>query len=98
MACKAIAVMCLFAMTLSSCAGLWPSRIGGIVPDREASQIFTKGQCTADFQYHYSGSDLYPSALIGVRKDIRLEEDTLWKKIDMTPDIDTYLRHERESN
>ncbi len=84
--CVKIAAVCLFAMMLSACAGLWPSRIGRIVLDGDAALIFTKGQCSTDFQYYYSGSDLYPSALIGLRKDIRLEDDTLWKKIDMNPE------------
>jgi hypothetical protein len=78
--------ICFFAMILSSCAGLWPERIGRIVPDREAALIFEKKQCGDGYQYYYSGSDLYPSALMGLRKDIRLEDDTLWKRIDMTPE------------
>jgi hypothetical protein len=78
--------LCIFAVMLSSCAGLWPNRIGGIVLDREAALIFEKKQCGADYQYFYSGSELYPSALMGIRKDVRLEEDTLWKKVDMTPE------------
>lgn len=78
--------LCFFAVMLSSCAGLWPDRIGRIVLDREAAMIFEKKQCGAEYQYYYSGSDLYPSALMGIRKDIRLEDDTLWKKVDMTPE------------
>lgn len=80
-----IAIYC-FAMILGSCAGLWPERIGGIVPDRGAMLIFERKQCSADYQYYYSGSDLYPSALMGIRKDLKLEDDTLWKKVDMTPE------------
>lgn len=78
--------ICIIAMILSSCAGLWPNRIGRIIPDREAALIFEKKQCGADFHYFYSGSDLYPSALMGIRKDLKLEDDTLWKKVDMTPE------------
>lgn len=81
-----IIALCFFTVMLSSCAGLWPERIGRIVPDREAALIFEKKQCGGDYQYYYSGSDLYPSALMGVRKDIRLEDDTLWKKVAMTPE------------
>ena len=82
----AIPLICLMAIALSSCAGLWPSRGGRIVPDREATLLFEKKQCTADYQYYYSGAELYPHALIGIRKDVRLEDDTLWKKIAMTPE------------
>ncbi|MBA4397395.1 MAG: hypothetical protein C0394_08435 [Syntrophus sp. (in: bacteria)] len=78
--------LCFLAVILSSCAGLWPDRIGGIVPDREAALIFEKKQCGGGYQYFYSGSDLYPSALMGIRKGISLESGTLWKKIDMTPE------------
>ena len=78
--------LCFFAVMVSSCAGLWPDRIGGIVPDREAALIFEKKQCSGDYQYYYSGSELYPSALMGIQKGIRLEVGTLWKKIDMTPE------------
>jgi hypothetical protein len=73
-------------LMLSACAGLWPDRIGRIVPDPDAALIFEKNQCGADYQYYYSGSDVYAHAMIGLRKDIRLEEGTLWKKIDMTPE------------
>ena len=79
-------LICLLVMVLSSCAGLWPDRIGRIVLDREAALIFEKKQCGAEYQYYYSGAELYPSALMGIRKDIRLEDDTLWKKVDMTPE------------
>jgi len=85
--CVEIAAICLFVMTLSSCAGLWPSRIGGIIPDRDAGLIFTKMQCSAEFQYYYSGSEHYPSAIIGIRKDSKLEDDTLWKAVDMSPKL-----------
>jgi hypothetical protein len=79
-------LICFLVMMLSSCAGLWPNRVGRIVPDPEAALTFEKKQCGAEYQYYYSGSELYPSALMGIRKDIRLEDDTLWKKVDMTPE------------
>jgi len=82
----ATALICLIAMALCSCVGLWPDRIGRIVPDREAALIFEKKQCSADYHYYYSGSDLYPHALMGIRKDLHLEKDTQWKKIDMSPE------------
>jgi hypothetical protein len=82
----ATAAICFIAMTISSCAGLWPDRIGRIVLDPEAALIFEKKQCGGDYQYYYSGSDLYPSALMGIRKDLKLEDDTLWKKVAMTPE------------
>lgn len=81
-----IVALCFFTVLPSSCTGLWPERIGRIVPDRDAALIFEKKQCGGDFHYYYSGSELYPSALMGLRKDIKLEDDTLWKKISMTPD------------
>ena len=81
-----IIALCFFTVMLSSCAGLWPERIGRIVLDREAALIFEKKQCGAEYQHYYSGSELYPSALMGIWKDIRLEDDTLWKKVDMTPE------------
>jgi len=59
-------LICFFVVVLSACAGLWPERIGRIVPDREAALIFEKKQCGDDYQYYYSGSDLYPSALTAV--------------------------------
>lgn len=79
-------IICFLALILVSCTGLWPDRIGGIVPDREAALIFEKKQCGGDYQFYYSGSDSYPSALMGVRKDIRLEDNSLWKQVAMTPE------------
>lgn len=81
-----LAVFSLFILNLSACAGLWPNRIGSIALDEQAALIFEKKHCEGDYKYYYSGSDLHPSALLGIRKDLNLEENTLWKKIDMTPD------------
>lgn len=81
-----ISLACLMVMILWSCAGFWPERSGRIVPDGDAARIFEKNQCGADYSYYYSGSALYPHAMMGIRQDIKLEDDTLWKKVHMTPE------------
>lgn len=54
---------------------------GAISPDRSVTRSFETFQINPDYHYYYSGSDVYPNALIGLDKQYALEPD-LWKKIE----------------
>jgi hypothetical protein len=57
---------------------------GRIVPDGRVMEAFNKFQVNPNYDYFYSGSEVYPSAIIGLDKAYALDSD-LWKKVDMTP-------------
>jgi hypothetical protein len=73
-----IAILLMF-----SClgCGLFSGRYGDMVPDTNAAKAFESFQISADFNYYFSGSDVYPGALMGLNKKYTLDS-TFWKKID----------------
>jgi hypothetical protein len=72
-------------MLLSSgCASTALKNYGSIVPDGRVMEAFDRFQVNPNYDYFYSGSEVYPSAVIGLDKSYTLESD-LWKKLDMTP-------------
>ncbi|MGZ6220225.1 MAG: hypothetical protein ACXWMV_09540 [Syntrophales bacterium] len=57
---------------------------GSIVADGRVMEAFDKFQVNPNYDYFYSGSEVYPNAVMGLDKSYTLESD-LWKKVDMTP-------------
>jgi hypothetical protein len=57
---------------------------GSIVAEGRVMEAFDKFQVNPNYDYFYSGSEVYPSAVMGLDKSYTLESD-LWKKVDMTP-------------
>lgn len=68
----------------TGCAGTLFKNYGSITPDQETTKAFENYQINPDFNYYFSGSDVYPNALIGLNKTYTLDS-TLWKKIEVTP-------------
>jgi hypothetical protein len=62
------------------CAGFLKGN-GAINPDRSVTRAFETFQINPNYDYYYSGSDVYPNALIGLDKKYKVEPD-LWKKIE----------------
>jgi len=58
---------------------------GRIDPSGEANLAFERYAVDPTYRYYTSGSDLYPNALIGLSRDYRLDPETLWKQVEMTP-------------
>lgn len=80
-----LSALCIMLMLLSSgCAGMPLKNYGSIVPEGRVMEAFDKFQVNPNYEYFYSGSEVYPSAVIGLDKSYTLESD-LWKKVDMTP-------------
>lgn len=75
----ALAVLC-------GCAATFAGKAGRITPDNEAARMFEVESCRADYKWYASGSFAYPHALVGIRKDLTLRDDTLWRNVNMTPE------------
>ncbi|MCX5905814.1 MAG: hypothetical protein NTY64_01125, partial [Deltaproteobacteria bacterium] len=50
------------------CMGAVYKNYGQITPDEKVTKAFESYQLKSDFNYFISGSDVYPSALIGLDK------------------------------
>lgn len=53
---------------------------GGIVVNQEAFEVFETNRFDPEMHYFYTGSDVYPNAILGLKKGYRLEPD-LWKPV-----------------
>ena len=59
---------------------------GSIVPRSDVTQAFEAYRSDPDLNYYFSGSDVWPDAIIGVNKAYTLDS-TFWKKIEATPAV-----------
>ena len=75
-------VLCLGVL---SCSGSLFRNYGRILPSEEADRDMEGGVVHPEIRYYTSGSDLYPNALMGLHRDYRLDRETLWKEVAMTP-------------
>lgn len=78
----------LLAVCLSTmaCTGQFFRNYGRINPSSETTRTFESYHVNTEFHYYISGSDLYPNALMGLHRDYRLDPETLWKEVAMTPE------------
>lgn len=74
----------LLLLGMISCAGL-TRNYGLINPSAGITNDFERFNVSHELDYYISGSDLYPNAILGLRRDLRLDPKTLWKKVPMTP-------------
>jgi len=91
-----LSAACAMLLFLSSgCASMPLKNYGSIVADGRVTAAFDKYQVNPNYDYFYSGSEVYPNAVMGLDKAYALESD-LWKKVDMTPaklrEIVTYMK------
>jgi hypothetical protein len=77
------ALCILILLSFAGCATMGLKNYGSIVPDGGVTAAFDKYQVNPNYNYYYSGSEVYPSAVIGLDKAYALDSD-LWKKIDIT--------------
>jgi len=85
---RSIRFCLLMALCLSAtaCAGHLFKNYGRIDPRGETTRTFESYQVNPEFRYYISGSDLYPNALMGLKRAYRLDPRTLWKEVAMTPE------------
>jgi hypothetical protein len=79
-------VLLLIGLNLAACSGSLFRNYGRILPSDEVGGDMEAGRVRPEIRYYTSGSDLYPNALIGLNRDYRLDRETLWKEVVMTPE------------
>jgi hypothetical protein len=77
-------------ITLSSLACCTFKNSGNIRPDNNVTTSFKQFQINKNYNYYISGSDVYPTSILGLHKSYKLETD-LWKQIEITPELFTEL-------
>jgi hypothetical protein len=76
-------VLCLAVM---ACTGQLFRNYGRIDQSREVTAAFERYAVNPDFHYYISGADLHPNALMGLDRRYRLDPETLWREVEMTPE------------
>lgn len=74
------------ALFLAGCT-VMPTQVkdyGSFEPDAAVTQAFETYQVNPDLNYYFSGSEIYPNAIMGLNKKYTLQE-SLWQKVRMTP-------------
>jgi hypothetical protein len=77
-----VLVVCLGTM---ACTGQLFRNFGRINLSSEITGAFENYSVNADFLYYISGPSEYPNAIIGLHRDYRIDPESLWKKVEMTP-------------
>lgn len=71
---------------LAGCSAMLKN-MGSFEPSTTATGNFEKFVVHNDYNYFLSGSDVYPVAIFGLKKDYIIDsDDNLWKKIDQPQD------------
>jgi hypothetical protein len=83
-----ITLVTIFSLT--ACTASLLKNWGKIEPSTDVTNDFEKFQINADLNYYISGSDEYPTSILGLNKVYTLDTD-LWKKIEMTPEIFSHV-------
>jgi hypothetical protein len=63
---------------------------GRIQPDDKVTSSFKQFQINKNYNYYISGSDFYPTSILGLHKAYKLETE-LWKQVEITPALITEL-------
>lgn len=74
----------LIFFTVFLIMGFSGGRYGNISPDGQVTKDFDAFKIDPGMNYYYSGPDLFPNALIGLKKRYVLDSD-LWKSFKPTP-------------
>lgn len=70
------------------CTGALFKNYGSFQPSAIATENFEKFIVNNDYNYFLSGSDVYPVAIFGLKKDYIIDSDeNLWKKIDQKQEV-----------
>jgi len=80
-------LLCTLIMSASIVHAGWFSANGKTRLSSETTALFEAGEVNPNLSYYIAGvDDASPDAIIGIRKEIELENIKSWKKIDLTPD------------
>lgn len=78
-------VLLFLGLNIAACSGSLFRNYGRILPGEDVERDLDAGVVRPEIRYYKSGPDLYPNALIGLHRDYRLDRETLWKEVAMTP-------------
>ncbi|MCE5263801.1 MAG: hypothetical protein LLG97_09745 [Deltaproteobacteria bacterium] len=78
-----LAAALIMGLGIAGCSGF--RNYGQILPDVGVDRDMETATVHPELRYFISGSDVYPNALIGLHRDYRLDAETHWKEIAMTP-------------
>ena len=81
---RGILLMAL-CLAVLACAGMF-ANYGRFNPSDEVSRAFATFQINNDYRYYITGPDLNPNALMGLQKSVRLDPETTWREVQMTPE------------
>lgn len=79
----------LLVLASSGCATL-SRNYGTFVANEAVARGFQKYQVEPDTNYYYSGSELYPNVIMGLKKEYTLDND-LWKTL--KPDSELFKKY-----
>jgi hypothetical protein len=88
-----IIIFCILITAFFSfygCASSQLKNFGKIVPDKGVTSAFEQFQVDGNYKYYISGSDVYPTSILGLSKDYTLDTD-LWVEVEMTQKMFTML-------
>ncbi|KAF0154661.1 MAG: hypothetical protein FD159_2492 [Syntrophaceae bacterium] len=78
----------MFIGFFMGCTGTLLKNMGSFEPSATATGHFEKFVIHNDYNYFLSGSDVYPVAIFGLKKNYIIDSDEdLWKKIDPKQEI-----------
>jgi hypothetical protein len=80
-----LSVLLLLGLNVIACSGSLFRNYGSILSSEETDRDMEGGVFRPEIRYYTSGSDLYPNAFMGLHRDYRLDRETLWKEVPMTP-------------
>lgn len=75
----------IFLIFCNGCNGTLFKNYGRIEVNENITSFFEKYQIDPDLIYYISGSDVYPTSILGINKNYILDTE-VWKKIEMTPE------------
>ena len=78
-------IVFLMLLSVAGCA-VMGGPYGNILPDQAVERDFAAFRIDPLMNYYYSGPDVYPNALIGLKKEYELDND-LWKPLESNPKI-----------
>ena len=83
---RALIVFFLATTLLVGCGVVLFRDYGKILPSGDVTRIFARYEIDPDINYYISGSNLYPNAILGLKKTHVLEPG-LWKPVEITPGL-----------
>jgi hypothetical protein len=73
-------------LAVTACTGQLFRNYGKIDPSSEVTGAFERYEVKPNYRYYISGPDLFPNALMGLDRRYRLDPETLWREVEMTPE------------